>query len=76
MEIKEKVGTRLREIRLKKELTQEALAKITGIERTFISHIEKGSRNVSIETLDKIFKGLNIDFKYFFKSKQFERESG
>jgi transcriptional regulator with XRE-family HTH domain len=68
MEIKQKVGVRLRDLRLKSNMTQEGLAKMCGIERTFISHIEKGSRNVSIETLEKIFIGLGISFRKFFDS--------
>ena len=73
MDIKVKVGSLLKEEREKKGLTQETLSQKSGIDRTFISHIETGSRNVSIETLDKILAGLNITFSDFFKQKTFKK---
>lgn len=71
MEIKVNFGCRLKEIRLKKNITQELLSEKTGIDRTFISHIEGGSRNVSLETIHKLLIGLEIDFKKFFNSDYF-----
>lgn len=71
MDIKVRVGTGLREIREKKGITQDALSKSTGVDRTFISHIESGNRNVSIETLERLLVGLNVSFKDFFKKKIF-----
>lgn len=66
MDIKIAFGERLKEVRLKKKLTQLQLAERSGIERTFISHIEAGSRNVSIDTMEKLFDGLGVRFGYFF----------
>ena len=71
MDIKVKVGLRIKEIRIKKKITQETLANITGLDRTFISHIESGKRNVALETLEKILFGLGIDFSTFFSRKHF-----
>jgi transcriptional regulator with XRE-family HTH domain len=67
MDIKTKIGAALREIREKKNITQAVLATVSGIDRTFISHVENGGRNISIETLEKILKGLDVTFKEFFK---------
>lgn len=71
MDIKIKVGKALKEIREKKKITQGMLSTTAGIDRTFISHVENGSRNVSIETLEKMLNGLNISFKDFFKEQTF-----
>ena len=71
MDVKIVFGTRLKHIRLKKKLTQLQLAERSGIERTFISHIEAGHRNVSIDTMEKLFEGLDVSFKQFF-SRDFE----
>lgn len=69
MSAKEKLGARIREIRVKKKITQEALASKSGIERTFISHIERGERNISIETIEKIAFGLGVNIADLFKAK-------
>jgi transcriptional regulator with XRE-family HTH domain len=71
MEIKEKVGVALKAVRERKNLSQEKLAKISGIDRTFISHIENGGRNVSIETLEKLLIGMKVGFVTFFKDEIF-----
>ena len=72
MKIEGKVGNWLRAVRLEKKMTQETLAKCAGIERTFISHIEKGKRNISLDTLEKILGGLEISMKSFFSTEKFE----
>lgn len=72
MDIKQKIGERLKELRTQKNLSQEAVAYNAEIERSFITHIENGRRNVSVETLEKIIAGLGISFYEFFNSKLFK----
>jgi transcriptional regulator with XRE-family HTH domain len=74
MNIKEKVGNRIRELRLKKSLSQEALANIAEIDRTYMTSVENGRRNISIETLEKILIALEISFEGFFKHPDFTNE--
>lgn len=69
MGAKEKLGARIKEIRAKKKITQEALASRSGIERTFISHIESGGRNISLETIEKIAAGLGVGIADLFTGK-------
>jgi len=67
MDIKTKIGLRIKEIRTEKELTQEAVAFKAEIDRTFMNHVENGKRNVSVETLEKLLcSGLDTNFKDFF----------
>ena len=66
MDIKTKIGLRIKEIRTEKELTQEAVAFKAEIDRTFMNHVENGKRNVSVESLEKIINGLDVSFKVFF----------
>ncbi len=73
MNIKATIGFRIKEIREKKHITQENLSLNSGIERTFISHIERGGRNVSIETIEKITFGLDVSIAYFFNSPTFKQ---
>lgn len=66
--IQQNVGSRIREIREKKKFTQAELAEKSGLNRTFLIHVEKGRRNVSIQSLGKILDGLETTFSYFFKN--------
>ena len=65
--IKSIIGTRIRELRLQNELSQERLALKAGIDRTYLAGVESGKRNISIVNLDKIIKALNSNFESFFK---------
>lgn len=44
-----------------KHLTQEELAELSGLSSVYIGEIERGLRNVSLETAEKIADGLSID---------------
>ena len=56
----------LRMIRQEKGLSQEKLAELAGLHRTFISAIECKRRNISIENIEKIAKALQIDPSLLF----------
>lgn len=63
MIIKTKIGVRIKELRMKKGLTQEALAWKSDVDRTFMNHVENSKRNVSVDTLEKIIcNGLECSF--------------
>lgn len=72
MDIKTKIGLRIKEIRTLLTLSQEAVAFKAEIDRTFMNHVENGRRNVSVETLEKIITaGLETTFQKFFESDVF-----
>jgi len=71
MDIKAKIGLRIKEIRTEKNLTQEAVAWKAEVDRTFMNHVENGKRNVSVESLEKIVSGLETNIKEFFNSDLF-----
>ncbi|WP_264737341.1 helix-turn-helix domain-containing protein [Cytobacillus firmus] len=54
------VGNKVRVVRKSKELTQEELAEKCGLQYTYIGGIERGERNVSLQTLEKLAEGLNV----------------
>jgi len=58
---------KISELRKEKGFTQEKLALEANIDRTYISDIEKGNRNISLEILDKLSKTLNIHISQIFK---------
>ena len=70
MTLQEKVGARIKEIRIRKKLSQEEFSILSGIDRTFISHIEKGHRNISLGTIEKIADGLSVNVLELFTSKR------
>ena len=54
-------GIVLKELRKDSKITQESIDELTGLDPTFISLIERGLRNPTINTFMKIAEGLNID---------------
>ena len=71
MDIKTKIGLRIKELRNQKNLTQEEVAWGAEIDRTFMNHVENGKRNVSVDTLTKIIcNGLETSLKTFFEDEK------
>lgn len=66
MDIRVRVGKRIRELRQSKGLSQEAFALKIGLDRTYVASVEKGRRNISIVNLEKIWNGLGITPIEFF----------
>ena len=64
--IRAKVGTRIRQIRKAKKISQEALANICELDRTYITSVECGKRNISIINLEKITDALGVSLQEFF----------
>lgn len=64
--IKTTFGKRMRELRTAKGLSQEALALICGLDRTYIGGIERGERNVSLVNIEKIAAGLGLPVRELF----------
>jgi transcriptional regulator with XRE-family HTH domain len=71
MDLKEKIGKRITELRKEKNLSQQKFAYEADIERTFLTHIEKGRKNISVNTLQRILEGLEIPIREFFDSEIF-----
>ncbi len=57
-DIRSRFGVRLRQLRTARELSQESLAGLAGLHRTFVSMVERGKRNVTIATVEKLAKAL------------------
>jgi len=74
MDIKIKVGLRIKELRDSSNLTQESLANKVGVDRTYINSVENGKRNISIKVLEKIVKGFDINIYNFFNNELFWRK--
>ncbi len=53
-------GKKLRAVRLKKKLSQGDVAKILGVHRSYISGLERGARNPSLLTVQKVARALGV----------------
>jgi transcriptional regulator with XRE-family HTH domain len=53
-------GKKVKEIRLKKNMSQGDLSKILGVHRAYISGIERGVRNPSLNTIEKFAKAFQL----------------
>lgn len=58
-----KFGQKLRGIRLKKKMSQGDIARILNVHRSYISGLERGVRNPSLLTIQKVARALNINAK-------------
>ena len=65
--IRKKLGLRIKELRLKKEVSQEKFALSINMDRTYFSSVEAGKRNISILNIKKIADGLKITLEELFK---------
>src|SRR5436189_5922040 len=65
-DIKKRFGTAVRSRRKRLGISQEELAGRAGLHRTYVSDIERGARNLSLESIDKLAKALGIPVSTLF----------
>jgi transcriptional regulator with XRE-family HTH domain len=58
--VQRSLGRRIRELRSKRGWTQEQFAGICGIHRTYLGHVERGEKNVSLSTVLRVANALGI----------------
>jgi transcriptional regulator with XRE-family HTH domain len=68
--IKEKFGRKVSTLRKARAISQEELAQLSGLHRTYISDLERGRRNVALENIEKIANALGQDIKELFNFDQ------
>ena len=61
-----KFGLSLRRHRQYKNLSQEKLAELTGLHRTYISSVERGSRSISLNNIEKLAIALDVEIWQLF----------
>ncbi|SRR5260370_39910418 len=59
-DLQERFGLRIRQMRTRRGFSQEEFADICEIHRTFMGSIERGERNVTLNTLHRLAKGLQL----------------
>jgi transcriptional regulator with XRE-family HTH domain len=71
MEIKHKIGQRIKALRDAASMSQKDLAYTADLDRSYITSVENGQRNISIVNIEKIAKALNVTIKDFFNDVEF-----
>lgn len=56
-------GKRLREVREEAGISQEKLAELAGLHRTYVSSVERGKRNISIENIERLALALGVTMR-------------
>jgi transcriptional regulator with XRE-family HTH domain len=67
MDIRKQFGKRVKQLRQENELSQEGLAHLAELDRTYIPSIEKGERNVSLEVIQKLSKAFKMKISELLK---------
>jgi transcriptional regulator with XRE-family HTH domain len=59
-------GKRIQKLRKEKNISQEKLAELAGLHRTYIGMIERGEKNITLRNINRIANAINIDIKDLF----------
>ena len=65
-QMQKRFGEKVRDLRKSKKLSQESLALVCGLDRTYIGGVERGERNISLLNIHKIAIALNVHPKELF----------
>ena len=66
-EISKFIGQRIRNYRTQQKLSQEKLAELSGCHPTYIGQVERGEKNATLESIEKIASALNIPLSRLFE---------
>lgn len=72
MDVKLKIGQRIKQLRETADMSQKDLAYTADLDRSYIASVENGQRNISIVNIEKIAKALGVTLKEFFNTINFE----
>lgn len=71
MDVKEKIGQRIKELREASSMSQKDLSYAADLDRSYIASVENGQRNISIVNIEKIAIALGVTLKEFFNNGEF-----
>ena len=76
MNVKEKIGKRIKQLREASKMSQKDLAYASDLDRSYIASVENGQRNISIVNIEKIATALGVALKSFFDDFEFDNDTG
>ena len=68
----ELLGEMIKSVRKERHLTQEQLGELVGVKKSQISKLERNTKNVTIETILKVFKALKANVKFIVEMEESE----
>lgn len=68
----EVLGEMIKSVRKERNLTQEQLGKLIGVQKSQISKLERNTKNVTVETILKVFKALKANVKFIVEMNESE----
>ncbi|NTJ61690.1 helix-turn-helix transcriptional regulator [Agrobacterium rhizogenes] len=66
MDARQRVALNLRRVRVMRGISQDNLALEANVERAYVGYLERGSKNPTVTTLEKIAEALSCDISEFF----------
>lgn len=66
MDVRKIIGWNLRALRVERSLSQERLALEAGIDRSYIGRVERGSENVTVNSLESMARVLDVHVRRLF----------
>ncbi len=63
-------GRRIKELRLRQNISQEELAFRCQLSKNYVSDVERGTRNITLKVVEKFSKGLQVPIAYLFEMKR------
>jgi len=67
--LRRRIGARLRELRLEKKIpSQERLAELASVHRTYVGRLERGESGVTVETLAAVLAAMSVSLAEFFRN--------
>lgn len=61
------IGNKIKDLRLKKGFSQEKLAELSNLHRTYIGMVERGERSITVKRLKQILESLDLSLEEFFR---------
>jgi len=61
--IRKQIGSRIRVLREQRGLTQDELGALANMHRAYIGHIERGEKNITVDSLERIAEALKVSVK-------------
>ncbi|MBS1770582.1 MAG: helix-turn-helix transcriptional regulator [Acidobacteria bacterium] len=72
MDVRVRLGKRIKQLRTDKGMSQKDLAYEADLDRSYIASVENGQRNVSIVNIEKIAKALGVSLRILFRHADFD----
>lgn len=76
VKLQTRFGEKLREIRERAGVSQERLAELAGVHRTYISTVERGKRNISLVNIFRIAEALDVEMQELMPTRAEVRRKG